>query len=392
MASRPSSSSGIRRSWAASCCDAGLATTTSTRCSRSSTIGFRARPTSSPIGTRSPERRSRPAEPGAPACWPPRASAEAPTAGCSSGSSETGDIFFARSDDPWILAGANVHISFIAQDDGSESDRELDGRSRCRDQRQPHDRHRSHRAQRLGENLGIAFMGDTKGGPFDIDAETARRSRARRIRWAIERRRRSALGQRPGYHRRPRDMWIIDFGADMTEQEAALYEAPFEFVRMSVRAQLSRSSVEAWWQHERPRPEMRSAIASLSRFIVTPTLAKHRLFVWADANTLPDHQLIVIARDDPYILGVLHSRAHAVGTSLGYPAGDPAAVHADDNVRDIPIPTSHGNAAPTSGGSRRAPLVPANRVAWDRARRPRANADEPLQQATAVAGSRPCIA
>jgi type II restriction/modification system DNA methylase subunit YeeA len=42
---------------------------------------------------------------------------------------ETGDIFFARSDDPWILAGANVHISFIGQDNGIEADRELDGRS-----------------------------------------------------------------------------------------------------------------------------------------------------------------------------------------------------------------------------------------------------------------------
>ena len=26
----------------------------------------------------------------------------------------------------------------------------------------------------LRENLGISFMGDTKGGPFDIDADTAR--------------------------------------------------------------------------------------------------------------------------------------------------------------------------------------------------------------------------
>ena len=30
---------------------------------------------------------------------------------------------------------------------------------------------------------------------------------------------------------RPRDMWIIDFGVDMTVEEAALYEAPFEYVQ-----------------------------------------------------------------------------------------------------------------------------------------------------------------
>ena len=40
---------------------------------------------------------------------------------------QSGDIFFARSDDPWVLSGANVHISFVGQDDGSETDRELDG-------------------------------------------------------------------------------------------------------------------------------------------------------------------------------------------------------------------------------------------------------------------------
>ena len=41
---------------------------------------------------------------------------------------ESGDIFFAYADQPWVLAGANVHISFVGQDDGSETDRTLDGR------------------------------------------------------------------------------------------------------------------------------------------------------------------------------------------------------------------------------------------------------------------------
>ena len=32
-------------------------------------------------------------------------------------------------------------------------------------------------AKRLEENLGIAFMGDTKGGPFDISGDLAREMR-----------------------------------------------------------------------------------------------------------------------------------------------------------------------------------------------------------------------
>ena len=60
----------------------------------------------------------------------------------------------------------------------------------------------------------------------------------------------------------------------------------------------------------------------LPRFICTPTVAKYRLFIWSDGTTLPDHQLVVFARDDDYFFGVLHSRAHEawslrLGTWLG---------------------------------------------------------------------------
>ena len=66
---------------------------------------------------------------------------------------------------------------------------------------------------------------------------------------------------------------------------------------------------------------MRNALAPLQRFIATPTLSKHRLFIWLSAPTLPDHQLVAIAREDDYTFGVLHSRAHELwslrmGTSL----------------------------------------------------------------------------
>ena len=67
---------------------------------------------------------------------------------------------------------------------------------------------------------------------------------------------------------------------------------------------------------------MWAALAGLSRYIATPTVAKHRLFVWLDARICPDHQLIVIARDDDTTFGILHSRFHEVwslrrGTWLG---------------------------------------------------------------------------
>ena len=59
-----------------------------------------------------------------------------------------------------------------------------------------------------------------------------------------------------------------------------------------------------------PRPGMRKALKNLERYIVTPTISKHRLFVWLPKEVLPDHALIAIARDDDYTFGVLHSRFH----------------------------------------------------------------------------------
>jgi type II restriction/modification system DNA methylase subunit YeeA len=126
--------------------------------------------------------------------------------------------------------------------------------------------------------------------------------------------------------RRPRNVWIIDFGVDTPEEQAALYEMPFEYVRQVVKPFRDevRNARERryWWLHRRPAPDMRAAVADLSRFIGTPRVAKHRLFVWFEGSTIPDTQIYVFARDDDYFFGVLHSRAHELwarrmGTWMG---------------------------------------------------------------------------
>ena len=62
-------------------------------------------------------------------------------------------------------------------------------------------------------------------------------------------------------------------------------------------------------------------VGNQTRYIATPTVAKHRVFAWIDARICPDHQLTVIARDDDTTFGILHSRFHELwslrlGTSL----------------------------------------------------------------------------
>ena len=239
---------------------------------------------------------------------------------------KSGAIFMARSDDPWILDGAAVHVSFVVFDDGSERERTLDGRPVAAINANLTADVDLTQARRLPENLGIAFMGDTKGGPFDVAGALARE-------WL---RRPNPDGRdnrevvRPWVNGsdvtgRSREMYIVDFGTSMAREEAALYEAPFEYVRRAVEPTRSSNRraayAERWWLHVEPRTGMRAALAGLDRYLATPILTKHRLFVWLPAATLPDHQIIAIARDDDYAFGVLHSRVHdrwarGMGTQL----------------------------------------------------------------------------
>jgi hypothetical protein len=237
---------------------------------------------------------------------------------------ETGDIFFARSDEPWILSGANVHISFVGQDNGSESKRELDGESTPAINSNLTAGVDIASARRIPANAGTCFIADVKGGPFDIDAATAARLLASPNpdgRSNADVVRRWVNGK--DVTTRDRGMYIIDFGVEMPEAEAALYEAPYETARAVVQPMRTKSltTQRDWWIHERPGHSLRAALRGLRRYIATPETAKHRLFAWVDAAILPDHALVIIARDDDYTFGILHSRVHelwarGLGTQL----------------------------------------------------------------------------
>jgi hypothetical protein len=230
---------------------------------------------------------------------------------------QTGEIFFAESDRPWILAGATVHVSMVGFDDGSETGKMLDGTVVSSINGNLTSAADITQAQRLTANLNTGFMGDTKGGSFDI----------------LER---EAVGfmDRPNPNGRPnsdvivpwingldvtrrnRHVWIIDFGVNRSMTEASGYERPFEYIKENVRPDRQNNKRQAykerWWIHVEARPAMLNALARHSRFIVTARVAKHRLFVWMESPTLPDCQVIAFARSDDYFFGVIHSRSHEV--------------------------------------------------------------------------------
>ncbi len=230
---------------------------------------------------------------------------------------ETGDIFMAWSDRPWVLDGATVHVSMVGFDDGTQKNRSLDGETVIKINPDLSAQADITQAQRLPENLGVSFMGDIKGGIFDITDELAREMLSHP----------NPSGKpnsdviRPWVNgrditQRPRNMSIIDFGVDMPQEEAALYEAPFEYVREHVQPMRIGNRMEKrerlWWIHADAAPRIRKTCLNLPQHLATPRVAKHRLFVWLRSNCLPDAQLIVFARSDDYFFGVLQSRVHEV--------------------------------------------------------------------------------
>ena len=241
---------------------------------------------------------------------------------------ESGGIFFAESDRPWILNGAAVRVSMVGFDSGAESEKTLDGVPVQQINADLTGSLDLTEARPLSENMGMSFMGDTKGGPFDILSSLAHEMLV-------------ATGNPNGrpnsdvvlpwvngldITRRPRGMWIVDFGTTMNLEDAALYEVPFEHVNEHVKPMREGNNRKVyrdlWWIHMESRPAMRRALDGHSRFLATARVAKHRLFVWLEGTTLPDSQIIAFARDDDYFFGVLHSRVHELwslrmGTWMG---------------------------------------------------------------------------
>ena len=350
-------------------------------------------------------------------------------------------IFEAWSDDPWVVDGAAVRVSLVCfAPPGNESvpRRRLDGQP-VKEIYADLTARRGEvginltEARRLSRNSDVAFMGDTKSGPFDVPGEQARE-------WL--RLPTNPNGQpnsdvlKPWINgmdltRRPAGKWVVDFGDTMSEVEAALYEGPFAYIHSNVKPIRQKNREKArrvlWWRHERPRPEMWRQIVRLSRYIATPCVAKHRLFAWLDTRICPDHALIAIARDDDTTFGILHSRFHeAWALRSWHESGRPSALHTHHHLRDLPLPrrpvprhsrfrvrgrpTCHRNCRCRSAAGRDArPLAEPARMGG-MGRRARARLSEtpgprqrngsqgtqethphqPIQHPPAMAGRRPC--
>ena len=248
---------------------------------------------------------------------------------------DTRRIFEAWSDEPWVIDGAAVRVSLICFGRADErlAQARLDGQlvneiyTDLTGRKQGAAGIDLTAVRRLPANSNVSFIGDAKHGTFDVSGDQARE-------WlrlpANPNGRTNAEVLKPWMNgmdvtRRPAGKWTVDFGWHLLEADAALYEEPFRWVQEHVyplRCHNHRAAYRKhWWRHGEPRQGMWRALKERWRYIATPRVAKHRLFVWLDARVCPDNQLVVIARDDDTVFGILHSRFHEIwslrlGTSL----------------------------------------------------------------------------
>ncbi len=229
-------------------------------------------------------------------------------------------ISFARSDEPWVVDGADVRVSIIVCDVSQEVSRELDSADVAKisstlkgftfDLSEKH---------LLKQNLKKAVRGIEKGGPFEIARDEAidlidlprnpnGNSNADVVKPYLTVR--EIIG-------RPTDKWIIDFFGKNYEA-ASLYEAPFALIKKRTpvaRAENRESRTSKnWWLFRRTGETARAAINSKSRLLVTGLVTKYRVFRWASPVVIPDTRVIIIDSEADTVFGILSGKFHEVWT------------------------------------------------------------------------------
>jgi len=254
---------------------------------------------------------------------------------------QTGDIFLAWPDRPWIQDGAAVRVSVVCFDDGTEQLKRLrlfEGNETDMAERRTVETSalkiytdlstssELSSAKSLPENLNKAFLGVAPAGDFDISKEDA-------LAW-IELPNPTGVSNREimkpyisgdDLVQKSSERWIIDF-AMMSVEEASQFSKPFSHLERQVKPFRQKNNAKTlstyWWRLKRPVMPMRKALLPLTRYLATPRVAKYRVYVWLPKEALPSNSLTVIAADDDYTYGLLNSSIHtdwitALASSMG---------------------------------------------------------------------------
>ena len=243
---------------------------------------------------------------------------------------DSGVIFDAWSDEPWVLDGAAVRVSlvnFAPEAEPIPTLPFLNGQSVSKIAADLTAKQANLiEARRLPENQRAAFQGPVLVGRFDIAEKFGRA-------WLAEpvnpNGRPNSDVLKPLVNgkditSRSGNRWVINFGM-MPVKVAAIYEKPFEYIEKFVKPNMvinrRERRAQFWWQHGETGVGWSKLTLCISRYIATSQVSKHRFFVWISSIVQPHQTVTSIARDDDTTFGILHSRFHELwslrlGTSL----------------------------------------------------------------------------
>jgi hypothetical protein len=167
-------------------------------------------------------------------------------------------------------------------------------------------------AQRLAANSGICFQGmNLVGKGFRLEP-----AELPALGYVVD-----ALPAVIKPHRNARDMmqggddcYVIDL-FELTAEEAraqhpALYQRLYDRVKPERDHNNRESRRRNWWLFGEPVGKLRIAWKGLTRVVLTPETAKHRVFEFQSLPFCPDHKLYAICSADALLPGVLSSAVH----------------------------------------------------------------------------------
>jgi hypothetical protein len=107
--------------------------------------------------------------------------------------------------------------------------------------------------------------------------------------------------------------FVIDF-AEMSLEETKRFPDLLDIVQRKVLPERLTKSKELaewpWWRFWRTRMEMRAAVSSLERMLVTAQTGNAQAFVLLSTAVIPSHSVVVVASDSLALFAVLQSQAH----------------------------------------------------------------------------------
>ncbi|HVZ41376.1 MAG TPA: DNA methyltransferase [Candidatus Kapabacteria bacterium] len=121
------------------------------------------------------------------------------------------------------------------------------------------------------------------------------------------------IGQRPRY------VHVIDLFGLSEDEVRSRFPNLYQYLLTTVKPERSQERNprlrSQWWLFEANRPELRAALSTLTRFIVTIENSPSQVFTFLDQGILPDQKLRVVCSDDALVLAILSTSVHKVFAS-----------------------------------------------------------------------------